>query len=155
MPVKLPPLLNPDRIKNSKKIESKKSAFDSLTQLLVKGQSEVSKHEVFDALVSREKLGSTYIGNGIAIPRAKLTITNPRAALLILNKGLAMNSADKIPVRFFLAILIPEKNHSKFSGMLKSLNSLISSREFLEKITTLENPKLLTQYFNELLINNE
>lgn len=155
MTVKLPQLLAPERVQYSDKLESQKTAFDSLTELLAKGQSEVTTNEIFDALVSREKLGSTCIGNGIAIPRAKINITNPRAALLVLKKGLAINSVDKKPVNFLLAILIPKKNNQSYSGMLTNINSQLTSKETLEKLIIIKNPKRLADYFQEILEDNE
>lgn len=155
MTVKLPQLLTSERVQYSDKIESQKTAFDSLTELLAKGQSEVTTNEIFDALVSREKLGSTCIGNGIAIPRAKIDITNPRAALLVLKKGLTINSVDKKPVTFLLALLIPKKNDQSYSGMLTNINSQLTSKETLDKLIIIKNPKRLADYFQELLENNE
>ena len=125
----LPPILNNDRVKFLKKIESKKCIFDALTSLLTKGQSEVSKHDVFDALIAREKLGNTTIGNGISIPRAHLDIAKPRAALLILKKGINLNSADKIDIVLFLAILIPHKNRELYSNFINQINYKLATDE--------------------------
>jgi len=155
MSVKFPPLLTSERVQYTDKIKSLKTAFDSLTELLAKGQSEVTPNEIFDALVSREKLGSTCIGNGIAIPRAKINITTPRAALLVLKKGLAINSVDKKPVTFLLAILIPKKKNKSYSRMLRNINSQLTSKEILNKLIIIKNPKRLADHFQEILENNE
>jgi len=146
-----PPLLVPERIRHLKKTESKKCVFDSLTELLAKGQSEVSQHEIFDALISREKLGNTYIGNQVAIPRAHLNITNARAALLILKKGLKLNSADKQDIRVFLGILIPESEHERFKVRLSELNKKLLKEKTLSKLIKSGNPELLSSYFKNLL----
>jgi len=116
-----PPVLIPERVKFLKKIESKKCVFDTVTQLLEKGQSEVNKNDIFDALIEREKLGDTYLGNGIAVPRAFINITNPRAALLILKKGLKLNTADKKDINFILAVLLPEANADKHTKMMQNV----------------------------------
>lgn len=151
MTVKLPPLLSPDRIQFIKKTESQKSVYDTLTKLLTKGQCEVQEHDIFDALIAREKLGSTCIGNGVAIPRARLDITNPRAALVILKKGLEINSVDKKPVNFFLAILIPNKSDFDYTNMLSKLNTELSSEDNLSKLTSINNPERLVECFQKLL----
>lgn len=145
-----PLLLIPERVEFKKRIESKKCVFDSLTQLLEKGQSEVSKNEIFDALISREKLGDTYIGNGFALPRAHLNITNPRAALLVLKKGLKLNSADKQDIQFFLGILIPDKSQEEYSLILSEFNKKLLNETELESIIESRNPELVAQYFDEL-----
>ncbi len=145
------PLLEPNRVKLLKKSESKKCIFDTLTKLLTKGQCEVSKNDIFDALIAREKLGDTYIGNGVAIPRAHLQITNTRAALIILKKGLKLNSADKQDIRVFLGILIPENNRDNFKKVLSNINKNILKKEKLSKLIDSENIELLTKYFEKLL----
>ena len=143
------PLLVPERIAFIKKTESKKCVFDSLTSLLEKGQKEVSKNEIFDALVSREKLGDTYIGNGIALPRANLDITNPRAALLVLKKGLSLNSADKKDIKLFLGILVPKKQHEKYSKILSDYyRNLLIDKE-LDSMIKSENTELVAKYFDK------
>ena len=155
--VKLPPLLTSERVNLIKRARSQKFVFDQLTHLLVKGQSEVSSHIIFDALIMREKLGSTCIGNGISIPRAHVNITNPRAAVLILKKGLSLNSIDKEPITIFFSLLIPSKNHNSFLPLITELNrQLIMERhiEFFNKITS---PELIAKHFETLLeqiINN-
>ena len=146
-----PLLLNPERIKIQKKIESKKCVFDSLTNLLEKGQSEVSRNEIFDALISREKLGDTYIGNGIALPRAYIDITNPRAALLVLKKGLNLNAADKQDIQLFIGILIPKSNNDiNFSLSFSDFSKNLLKEKDIEKIIQSENAEKISQYFEKL-----
>lgn len=143
------PLLVPERVKFIKKTESKKCAFDALTTLLEKGQKEVTKNQIFDSLVSREKLGDTYIGNGIAIPRANVDITNPRAALLVLKNGLSLNSADKKDIKLFLGILIPNNSHEEYSHILSDYyRNLLKDKE-LETMIKSENTEIITQYFDK------
>ena len=145
------PLLIPERVKFQKKIESKKCVFDTLTKLLVKGQSEVNKNEIFDAFIAREKLGDTYIGSSIALPRAHVKITNPRAALLVLKKGLNLNTADKQSVRAFLGVLVPEKEQGEYSIILSDISKKLIKEHDLENIMNSENSDLVAQYFDNLL----
>ncbi len=145
-----PPLLIPERVEFKKKIESKKCVFDSLTKLLEKGQSEVSRNDIFDALILREKLGDTYIGNGIALPRAHTKITNPRAALLILKKGLNLNTADKLDIRLFFAILIPQKNQDEYAVMLSGFNKKLLKDKKIDQVVESGNAELVAQYFDKL-----
>lgn len=155
----LPPLLNTDRIKFLKKIESKKCAFDVLTELLTSGQSEVTKNDVFDVLIAREKLGNTTIGNGIAIPRAHLDITYPKAALLVLKKGIDLKSADKINVRIFLAVLIPNNILDEYSTFISTIISKMTTEERYAKHTlddkiNAKNPEQLIKFFESLFIDD-
>ena len=148
------PILTSERVEFIKKTESKKCVFDSLTDLLEKKQSEVTKNEIFDALISREKLGDTYIGNGIALPRAHLEIAHPRAALLVLKQGIKLSSADKKPIQMFLAILIPSSEHDKYSAMLPTFNKKILLEENLESIIKSRNAEMVAKHFDKLLTHS-
>lgn len=152
---KLFSILIPERVKFLKKTESKKCVFDSLTELLEKGQSEVSRNEIFDALIAREKLGNTYIGNGIALPRANLDITHPRAALLVLKKGISLSAADKKPIRVFLGVIIPNTDYDSFSLLLSEFNKKILLKEDLETIINSGNAERVANYFDNLITNSK
>jgi len=145
------PLLIPERIKIIKKIESKKCAFDLLTELLEKGQNEVNKNDIFDALISREKLGSTCTGNGIAIPRAHMDIDEPIVSLLIIKKGLEIETVDNKPIKIFVAFIIPKEGRDSFSKLIQKLNLILREEEHLSFFTRAGNQELIANYFQLLL----
>jgi len=151
---KSPPPLDSERIKFIKKIESKKCVFDALTELLIKGQKELTKHEVFDALIEREKLGNTSLGNGIAVPKAHLPIANLRAAILVVKKGLYLGAADKQATTIFLALLIPDDQRDQYSMMLNTLNQKLILNGIPDSTITSENSDLLAKHFENLLYDD-
>src|SRR3954447_16047167 len=71
-PMSLKDLLNADAILPSLKVNSKKQALQELSEKAA-SVSGIAAREIFDALLQRERLGSTGVGNGIAIPHGKLT----------------------------------------------------------------------------------
>ena len=147
-----PPILLPERVKFIKKSVSKKNIFDLLTTLLVEGQSEISAHHVFDALIKREKLGNTSIGNEIALPRAHIELVYPRAALLILKKPLmTTDSIDNKGISIFLALLIPEKHRSDYAEVVKNMNQTLAINDKLHALIKSKNPESLSLYINSLL----
>lgn len=145
------PIIIPERVEFLKKTESKKCVIDSLTNLLENGQSEVSKNEIFDAFIAREKLGDTLIGNGIALPRAHLDITHPRAALLLLKQGIKLGAADKKAIHIFLGILIPTNDQDKYSVLLSEFTKKILLEEDLQTIIKSGNKEMAAKYFDKLL----
>lgn len=147
------PTLTPERVIFLKKTESKKCVFDSLTTLLVKNQSKASKNEIFDALIAREKLGDTYVGNGIALPRAHLDIAHPRVALLVLKRGIQLSTADKKAVHIFLGILVPSSDHDKYSILLAEFTKKILLEGDLHTIIKSTNEERAAKYFDNLLSN--
>jgi len=151
MSLNLPHLLSPRRIEIIDKIESKKSVLDQLASLLANKQSLLTKYEIFDALVAREKLGSTCIGNGIATPRANINIIHPVAALLIIKKGLDIETVDNIPVKIFLAILIPDNQKETYSTILQKLNLILTEERNFKIFTETNSQEYLANYFESLL----
>lgn len=152
MKTKHPPLIVADRIEIKKKIESKKCIFDAITSLLEKGQSEVSKNEIFDALIQREKMGDTYLGKGISVPRAFINITYPRASLLILKKGIRLNTADKKDINFILAVLLPIKQKNIYSNMLLEFHAKLLKQTSMKKFTDPDNIETLANNINNLFL---
>ncbi len=148
-----PPLLVPERIEIVKKIESKKCVFDLLTNLLIKNQNDVTRNEVFDALISREKLGSTCLGKGVAIPRAHLDIPYPRVALLVIQQGLDIETVDNKPIKLFLAIIVPNQQREEYVEVIKKLNHILTDDEQIKIFTETNNKEYLSNYFVSLFDN--
>lgn len=146
------PHLTPDRVKIIDKIESKKCAFDVITDILETGQDEIKKTEIFDALIAREKLGNTCIGNGIAIPRAHVPIANPRAALLIIKKGLNIETVDQITIKVFFTLIIPNDQREKYSIIIKKLNLILIEEKNLNILNETPEAEYLANYFESILI---
>lgn len=145
-------LLSPERTQFVQELESKKRVFDTLADLLSKKQSQLEKDTIFDYLINREKLGSTTVGNGIALPRARVPITQPYAALLILKDGILIETPDKRPVSVFLALLLPETNVQQYSDLISSLMMRIASRPVAEELSEISEPQIAINYFETLLL---
>ena len=147
---KHPPLLIPERVKFIKKSDSKKRVFEILSELLTSGQKNVSKNEVFDALIAREKLGNTVLNNGTAVPRASIHIDRPGVALVFLKKGIPLDSPDRKPTRLFLAFLLPEKEIEKYAKVLKKINFTLAKQSIIEDISGHKNPQILIDFFEDI-----
>lgn len=149
-------LLSPDKIHHEQEVSSKKRAFEILADLLVKNQidlntqSSLSSDTIFDALLNREKLGSTTLGNGIAIPHACLSITTPSAALLVIDEGLKMDTPDKKPVEVFLAILVPETEASTYSAGMTELALELTHINVVAQLKDLTDPHTIFEQISQL-----
>ena len=77
--------------------------MEEVATLLIRGNASLNKDTVFHLLVARERLGSTGIGHGIAIPHARLNgIQTPTAAVLRLTRPLSFDAIDLLGARLFL-----------------------------------------------------
>ncbi|MDC0094146.1 PTS sugar transporter subunit IIA [Alphaproteobacteria bacterium] len=116
------------------KASTKKHILDELSKLAEK-EINVSYKVILDNLTKREKLGSTAVGNGIAIPHAtEVTLDKPKVFLAILSKGLDFNANDDQPVDIIFLLLAPSNNGSEHLQALASVSRLLRNNDFVSKL---------------------
>ena len=149
-------LLSTDRILFETEVSSKKRAFELLAGLLHRGieNTAMTIDNLFDSLISREKLGSTALGNGIAIPHACTAIDEPVAALLLIEEGLKMDAPDKKPVHFLLALLVPQEQSELYRSMLKELTFTLNRKDLVAQLLQYQDPRLAMDYLASLFIRD-
>jgi PTS system nitrogen regulatory IIA component len=114
------------------KAESKKQVLDMLSQLLARDLTNTTTHDIFTALLGRERLGSTAIGGGIALPHARVpSLTHTQIGLIRLDKGIDFQSPDDEPVDVFLGILVPGQHTEQHLQLLSRLAELFNHDEFI------------------------
>ena len=97
------------RIAGGGAINSRKKVLETLAGLLVKNDQSLDPQTVFHHLIEREKLSSTALGNGTAVPHCRVSgLQSPQAALLRVSPGIDYDAPDQIPVTLFFALLVPE-----------------------------------------------
>lgn len=96
---------------------SKKRALEEIADHLGQQLPNLQANTIFKALIAREKLGSTGIGNGIAIPHCRIPSCNKVIGMLItLESGIDFDAIDNEPVDIIFVLLVPEganENHLK------------------------------------------
>ena len=108
--MKISDFLNSKAITADLKATSKKEVIDEMVDLLIKAGAVESKirSKLVEVLLAREALGSTAIGQGIAIPHGKCEhITKLTAALAISKDGVNFDSLDGEPAYIFFCLLLP------------------------------------------------
>lgn len=121
-------------------IRSKKRCLQNLSKLLLQGLSETeiqrlgedfSEFDILDALVTREQLGSTSIGEGCAIPHGRINgIKEPKLAVLTLSEPLDFDAIDAEPIDIAFGLLVPESKHEEAQQLHLRILSMLAS--FLE-----------------------
>lgn len=128
-------ILSSDSILCGQTFISKKTTLEELSRLLANTDSSISYLEVFDCLVTREKLGSTGLGKGIAIPHCRLKGSNKTiAAFIQLQHGINYDAIDEAPVDLFFALLVPENSTDEHLKILSHLAEMFSNTETLEQL---------------------
>jgi len=90
-------------------VSSKKRIFETLCQLAANEIGERDNGTLLESLLNREKMGSTGIGNGIAIPHGKLANTNKAVAVLLTTEqAIDFDAIDNKPVDIFICLFVPQ-----------------------------------------------
>lgn len=143
-------LLSATRIACKPDVSSKKRAFEQLAEMLATSQNTSDAEAIFDALTNREKLGSTAIGNGVAIPHACMSVDQPYGALLLLEDGVKMDTPDKKPVQLFMAILVPANQAMDYSEIITQLTSTLMQKALIEQICQHSDNQVMLDHFMAL-----
>lgn len=100
-------ILQPSAVRSVASISSKKRLFQELAEL-ASASCDLAQSGVFDALQERESLGPTGVGQGVALPHARLDdLDKVVAVFLRLDKAVDFDSADRQPVDLFFCLLAP------------------------------------------------
>ncbi len=128
-------ILSPERVKLNQDCSSKKRTLELISQIIAQAQEGLESWTVFDTLLARERLGSTGVGHGIAIPHGKLAgLRAPVGAFVRLSEGVDFDSADGQPVNMVFAILVPEDGEEAHLAILGQLARRFSDPEFCSAI---------------------
>ncbi len=113
---------------------SKKRAFEE-AGLLFEGLHGLSRALVTDSLFARERLGSTGLGHGVAIPHGRIKgLKAPMAAVFQLARPIGFDAPDEQPVVLLIFLLVPEAATQKHLEILSEIAELLSDSVLREKI---------------------
>ncbi len=139
-------LLTVDRIICNADLSSKKRAIELISELFSRSiGAEATSKKVFESLINREKLGSTGLGKGIAIPHARLEGLNNAIGILIkLKKSISYDAIDGEPVDIMFALLVPEHYTDEHLNILAILAEMFSDNDLcnLLRLNTTAEPML-------------
>ena len=137
-------LLRPDSLLLQRPISSKKRALEVLSDALASGLGATRAHTLLDLLIARERLGSTGLGQGVAIPHCRVPDgTQSSAAILTLADGVDFGAIDGEPVDVFVALAVPSEAEDVHLQYLKELAEILDSSEHLKALRTHRKPESL------------
>ncbi len=115
---------------------SKKRVFEQ-SGIMFENNQGIARSTVFDSLFAREKLGSTGLGQGVAIPHGRIKgLKEAVGAFLRLAAPVQFDAPDGKPVSLLFVLLVPEQATEQHLQILSELAQMFSDRVFREKLAT-------------------
>ena len=140
-------LLSTDNIVLDLDASSKKRVFEH-AGLLFENNQGIARSTVFDSLFAREKLGSTGLGQGVAIPHGRIKgLKHASGAFLRLSTPVPFDSLDGKPVFLLFVLLVPEQATEQHLQILSELAERFSDRDCREALRTAESADTIREIF--------
>jgi len=136
-------LLSPEAVLTGLNVSNAKQALEHLSAFAA-GQTGLSANTIFEMLQQRERLGSTGVGEGFAIPHCKLKgLERLYGVLALLEKPIDYNALDSEPVDILFLLLAPEDSGPDHLKALARIARVFRQPGFLSKIRTVRDPAAL------------
>ena len=136
-------LLTPESVLPNLKVTSKKQTLQELSKRVAENY-KLAERDVFEILLEREKLGSTGVGNGIAIPHGKLeNLECLRGYFARLERPVDFEAIDERPVDLIFVLLAPETAGANHLKALARVSRLMRDKSICNKLRGSDNAEAL------------
>lgn len=140
-------ILLPDNILLDTESTSKKRVFER-AGLLFENNQQIARSQVFDSLFNREKLGSTGLGQGVAIPHGRIAkLRDATAAFIKTSHPIPFDAPDGLPVNLVFVLLVPERATDLHLQLLGELAQMFSDPQFRERLLASEDSAEIHRMF--------
>src|SRR5213075_2508775 len=127
-------LLSPTHVLVDLQASSKKRLFEQ-AGLLFENHDGIARSQVFDSLFARERLGSTGLGQGIAIPHGRIKgLKHALGAFVRPQQPIPFDSPDGRPVEQVFVLLVPEQATEEHLQLLSELAQMFSEKSFRDRV---------------------
>lgn len=128
--------LAPERLLalRSETVHSKKRLFEQAAAS-ISAEFDLNQESVYRSLLAREKLGSTAIGHGVAIPHSRMSgCSEPLGCLILLPEGIDFGAPDGADVEIAFILLVPEAATQDHLDLLASLANAFSNADIRDRL---------------------
>lgn len=142
--MKLTAILSPERVSSDVAVTSKKKALEELSKLLALGAGTLSVPDIFNSLTGREKLGSTGLGHGVAIPHGRMPgVAGSVGAFLRLKHPVDYDAHDGQPVDLVFGLIVPTAATEEHLKHLAAIAEKFSDEVFCKKMRSMKDSRAL------------
>lgn len=143
-------LITGERIVCDCEVASKKRAIEVLSELLAKGQADLTARPIFDSLIGRERLGSTGLGHGVALPHGRFNQSQHAVGAFVkLKKGVDFDAIDRQPVDLVFGLLVPDHYTDEHLKILAYLAEMFSDRTFCQRLRETDSDQILFELLRD------
>lgn len=126
---------------------SKKRLLERLSELMHADSPDLDENAAFQSLLDRERLGSTGIGHGVALPHGRLKGLNRAiGAFATLEKEVEYDSIDHEPIKMVFALLVPEQATEDHLQLLARIANVLNDNETRSQILKAKNKDEIYRY---------
>ncbi len=132
-------LITQERVEVRHDLRSKKRVLEDVSKLLSQASLDLAENEVFTSLVNREKLGSTGLGAGVAIPHGRVRgLEQSIGAFFRLTQGIDYESNDGQPADLVFGLIVPVDCTQEHLDTLRTLAEMFTDDDFTAKLRKAE-----------------
>jgi PTS system nitrogen regulatory IIA component len=137
-------LLSLERTRCQVKEDNQKRVLQLASQLLAEDLADVTSQQIVEYLTQRERLGSTSIGSGIALPHARIpNLSSPELTLITLKQAISFDSIDQQDVDIFCVLLVTEDAADEQLEILAKLANLFRNETFIKQLRSADSTEAL------------
>ena len=154
--MKLDSILTPERCHSRLDGVSKQRILTAISRLMEQAVPALEADQVYHGLMARERLGSTGLGNGIAVPHCRLeTCTGIVGSLITLASPIDFDAIDGKPVDLLFVLIVPVEHTDEHVKTLARLAEMFSDNGFCRDLRATENGESLFNAYNAYNAHND
>ena len=141
-----------ERIAIDVKAHSRKSVLEDLSSMLSSADGALATQTIFETLLNRERLGTTGLGEGIAIPHCRVeTKLTAIGAFLRTENPVDFSATDNRPVDLFFALCVPSEANEMHLALLAELGARFRERGFGDRLRNAIEAEEIMTCFSEII----
>lgn len=146
--------LNRDMVATGVAVQSKKRLLEYVAEMFSRQHPQLEVTAVFEKLIERERLGSTGLGKGIALPHARIEdLSKARAVFLKLQDGIDFDAIDNQPVDLVVALLVPAQTNDEHLQILAGLAGFFNEDDNCKLLRETQEPDKLIDLLTSAIEN--
>jgi len=148
--MKISDILTDDLVVAGLEGTSKNDIIDAMVDLVATSPKVLDKEKVREAILERERIMSTGVGNGFAIPHGKTdAVTDIVAAFAVTEKDIDYDSLDEKPVRLVFLLVGKDNLVGPHIKLLSRISRLMNKEEIRKRLLTVTSPKEILELFRQ------